>query len=182
MKFLSFILLNGIFILYSCKDKDRFAGKIKSLDSLQLEIERKITDFSTLDTAKLNASLLEYYSNIKLLSDSLKDTLSMDYLQTLNQYKSCEAPLQFLTENYRSILNESLLSKVQLKKLSTDLKNDAIEDELVFEYYSIEKNEAEKMSAVLSSNFKLAKSTSDTFVKYNKKIQQLIHAIETQTP
>ncbi len=171
-----------IFVLCSCKDKDRFANKIKTIDSLHTIIEKNITDFTSIDTLKLNTCLNEYYSNLKFISDSLKDTLSINYLQVFNKYKSCEAPLQFITENYKSILNESLLSKQQLKKLSDDLKNDVIEDEFVFEYFSIEKMEAEKMSEVLRSNYNLAKETSDTFLKYNKKIQSLIRAIETQTP
>jgi hypothetical protein len=171
-----------IFVLCSCKDKDRFANKIKTIDSLHTLIEKKITDFKSIDTLKLNSCLNEYYSNLKLISDSLKDTLSINYLEVFNKYKSCEAPMQFITENYKSILNESLLSKQQLKKLSDDLKNDVIEDEFVFEYFSIEKMEAEKMSEALSSNYNLAKETSDTFLKYNKKIQLLIRAIETQKP
>jgi hypothetical protein len=167
-------------MLCSCKDKDRFANKIKTLDSLHNVIEKKITDFTSIDTIKLDSYLNDYYNNLKLLSDSLKDTLSINYLMVFNQCNSCEAPLKFIIENYKSILNESILSKQQLKKLSGDLKNGSIEDELVFEYYSIEKMEAEKMSEALSSNYNLAKETSDTFLKYNKKIQLLIHAIEIQ--
>ena len=38
------------------------------------------------------------------------------------------------------------------------------------------------MIEALSSNYNLAKETSDTFLKYNKKIQLLIRAIQTQKP
>ncbi len=172
------ILIFGQLLLTSCKDKDRFASKIKTLDSLHIELDKKTAVFLSLDSQKIKSYYNKHQVNMQLLADSLKDTLSITYLNILTQYKNCESPLQFLKENYKSILNESLLSKDQLKKLSDDLKNEAIEDEFVFEYYIIEKMEAEKMSEALSSNYELAKQTTDTFLKYNEKIEQLIYAIK----
>jgi len=182
VRIIAITLFFSILILVSCKDKDRFATKIKTLDSLHAELDKKTAVFLSLDSQKINTYLKKQQQNMKLLADSLKDTLSVSYFTALTQYKKCEAPFQFLNENYKSILNESLLSKEQLKKLSADLKNDAMEDELVYEYFIIEKMEAEKMSETLTSNYKLAKQTTDTFQKYNEKIEQLIHAIQNKIP
>jgi len=182
VRIISILLLCTLLVLVSCKDKDRFAAKIKTLDSLHTELDKKTAVFLSIDSQKINSYLKKQQHNMKLLSDSLKDTLSVNYFVTLTQYKKCEAPLQFLNENYKSILNESLLSKEQLKKLSTDLKNDAMDDEFVYEYFIIEKMEAEKMSISLSANYILAKQTTDTFQKYNEKIEQLINAIKNKNP
>jgi hypothetical protein len=182
VRIFSLIALSSLLILVSCKEKDRFAAKIKTLDSLHVELDKKTAVFLSLDSQRINFYLKRQQQNMKLLSDSLKDTLSVNYFNVLTQYKKCEAPLQFLNENYKSILNESLLSKEQLKKLSVDLKNDAIEDELVYEYFIIEKMEAEKMSETLTANYNLAKQSTDTFQKYNEKIEQLIHAIQNKIP
>ena len=59
-------------------------------------------------------------------------------------------------------------------RLSNALK-DLIEDELAFEYFTIEKIEAQKMSTALESNHKLAKQTLDTLQKYTSIIDKLIN-------
>ena len=38
------------------------------------------------------------------------------------------------------------------------------------------------MSETLTSNYNLAKQSTDTFQKYNEKIEQLIHAIQNKIP
>jgi len=93
--FLSFII--SFFI--SCTNSERFSAKIKTLDSLETELDKKLAVFLSIDSQKISSSLRDYELTIKLIGDSLTDTLSINQLQLFKEFKNCEAPLIFLNEN-----------------------------------------------------------------------------------
>lgn len=182
MKGLIFIALIGLFTLFvSCSNPDRHKEKISTLDSLKIELDKKIAVFSSIDTLKIARSISSYNNNIKWMRENIKDTLSVEYLNTLKKYQTVNDPLLFLQGNFASIIKDAQYSREQLLKLSSDLKKNLVEDERAFEFYTIEKMEAEKMNEVLQSNYQLAKESIDTFDKYNNEIEKLITSYKIES-
>ena len=83
--------------------------------------------------------------------------------------------------NFNYILKDAQYSREQLLKLSSDLKKNLVEDERAFEFYTIEKMEAEKMNEVLQNNYQLVKESIDTFDKYNNEIEKLITSYKIES-
>ncbi|MBK6836001.1 MAG: hypothetical protein IPG89_17735 [Bacteroidetes bacterium] len=182
MKACFFIVLIGLSALFvSCSNPDRHKEKINALDSLKIELDKKIAVFSAIDTLKIARSISSYNNNIKWMRENIKDTLSVTYLNTLKKYQTVNDPLLFLQGNFSSILKDAQYSRDQLLKLSSDLKKNLVEDERAFEFYTIEKMEAEKMNEVLQSNYQLAKESIDTFDKYNNEIEKLITSYKIES-
>jgi hypothetical protein len=169
------IVLIGLSTLFvSCSNPDRHKGKINTLDSLKIELDKKIAVFNSIDTSKISRSISTYNNNINWMRENIKDTLSITNLNTLKKYQTVNDPLLFLQSNFSSIIKDAQYSREQLQKLSSDLKKNLVEDERAFEFYTIEKMEAEKMNGILKSNYQLAKESIDTFDKYNNEIEKLI--------
>lgn len=182
MKSLFFIVLIGLSALFvSCSNPDRHKEKISTLDSLKIELDKKIAVFSSIDTLKIARSISSYNNNIKWMRENIKDTLSVTYLNTLKKYQTVNDPLLFLQGNFNYILKDAQYSREQLLKLSSDLKKNLVEDERAFEFYTIEKMEAEKMNEVLQNNYQLAKESIDTFDKYNNEIEKLITSYKIES-
>lgn len=177
-----FIVLIGLSTIFvSCSNPDKHKEKISSLDSLKIELDKKIAVFSSIDTLKISRNISLYKSNIKWMRENIKDTLSVTYLNTLKKYQTVNDPLLFLQSNFVSILKDAQYSREQLQKLSSDLKKNLVEDERAFEFYTIEKMEAEKINEVLQSNYQLAKESIDTFDKYNNEIEKLITSYKIES-
>lgn len=179
---LVFIVLIGLSTLFvSCSNTDRHKEKINTLDSLKAELDKKIAVFLSIDTLKISRNLSIYDANIKWMRGNIKDTLSVNYLNALKNYQTVNEPLLFLQSNFNSIAKDAQYSREQLQKLSSDLKKNLVEDERAFEFYTIEKMEAEKLSQVLQSNYQLAKESIDTFDKYNNEIEKLITSYKIES-
>jgi hypothetical protein len=179
---LVFIVLIGLSTLFvSCSNPDRHKEKISTLDSLKAELDKKIAVFLSIDTIKISRNLSTYDANIKWMRENIKDTLSINYLNALKNYRTVNEPLLFLQSNFNSIATDAEYSRQQLLKLSSDLKKNLVEDERAFEFYTIEKMEAEKMNEVLQSNYQLAKESIDTFDKYNNEIEKLITSYKIES-
>lgn len=175
MRAVFYILVSGILLsLGACSKPDKYKAQITALDSLRLELDKKLAVFNSIDTLKIKRYVDKYYANIKWMKENIKDTLSARYLTALNKYQTINDPLLFLKTNFSLMQKDAAFNKQQLQKLSLDLSKNLIEDEKAFEYYAVEKLEAEKMTEVLQSNYILAKQSLDSFEKYNNEIEKLI--------
>jgi len=177
--FIVLIALSTLFV--SCSNPDKHKEKISTLDSLKAELDKKIAVFLSIDTLKISRNLSTYDANIKWMRENIKDTLSVNYLNALKNYQTVNEPLLFLQSNFNSIAKDAQYSREQLQKLSSDLKKNLVEDERAFEFYTIEKMEAEKLNQVLQSNYQLAKESIDTFDKYNNEIENLITSYKIES-
>lgn len=167
-------ILSVLLLVCSCNPGQEYTPKIKELDSLQIELDKDLAVFKSVDTIKLRRCLTTYSNNVKWMEDNIKDTLTADYLNTFKKYKGIDEPITFLVQNYKGLISDVNLSKDQLSKLSLDMKNKVLEEERAFEYYTIEKNEAVQMISALKVNHQLAKESMDTFEKYNNEVEKLI--------
>lgn len=177
--FIAFIGLSSFFL--SCSNPDKHKEKINTLDSLKIELDKKIAVFVSIDTLKISRSIATYDGNIKWMKENIKDTLSVTYLNALKKYQTVNDPLLFLKNNFSAIIKDAEYSRQQLQKLSSDLTKNLVEDERAFEFYTIEKMEAEKMNEVLQNNYQLAKESVDTFDKYNNEIEKLITSYKIES-
>lgn len=158
----------------SCGGGNNYSPQIKELDSLQVELDKAVAVFKTVDTNKLKTCVGKYDENVKWIGENIKDTLSIEYLNALKNYRTINEPLVFVKANYVDMLGDASYSIEQLKKLAIDMKENNIDPEKAFEYYTIEKNEAIKLMQSLNDNKQLAKESLDTFEKYNGEIEKLI--------
>jgi len=136
--FIAFIGLASLFV--SCSNPDKHKEKINTLDSLKIELDKKIAVFISIDTLKISRSIDTYNGNIKWMRENIKDTLSVTYLNTLKKYQTVNDPLLFLKNNFSAIVKDAEYSRQQLQKLSSDLAKNLVEEERAFEFYTVEKN------------------------------------------
>jgi len=175
MKHPYYILITGFIVLTeACSNSTNHKKHSVILDSLRLELDKKIAVFNSIDTSKISRNINIYNANITWMKKHSKDTLSASYLNTLKKYQTVNDPLLFLQNNFSLMIQDAEFNKQQLQKLSSDLAKKLIDEEKAFEYFTIEKMEAEKMTQVLQNNYKLAKESIDSFEKYNNEIEKLI--------
>ncbi len=164
----------------SCTNQAKYTEQVGSLDSLRIELDKKLAVFSSIDTTKISRYTKTYSGNVTWIEQNIKDTVSKEYLNALKNYRGVNEPLLFIRENYANMIKDAEFSKQQLSKLSSDMKNKAIDDEKAFEYYTIEKMEAKKIMEALTINHELTMQSIDTFDKYNSEIEKLINKYKSE--
>ncbi|MCD6066108.1 MAG: hypothetical protein K0S33_934 [Bacteroidetes bacterium] len=158
----------------SCNNEAKYLSQIGSLDSIRVELDKQLAVFQSIDTGKIARYVKTYETNVNWIRENIKDTLPVEYLSALKNYRNINEPLIFVRENYRDMVSDAQLSREQLQKLASDLKSASIEEERAFEFYTVEKNEAKKIMDALAENQQLVKQSVDTFDKYNSEIEKLI--------
>ncbi|HEY1038940.1 MAG TPA: hypothetical protein VGF30_06015 [Bacteroidia bacterium] len=182
MKYLFLIAVALFFsIISSCGNQAKYTSQVTSLDSLRIELDKKLAVFSAIDTAKIGRYVKTYEGNVSWIEQNIKDTVSVDYLNALKNYRGVNEPLEFIRHNYSAMIKDAEYSKEQLNKLSADMKNSVIDEEKAYEYYTIEKLEAQKIMDALTVNHELSKNSIDTFDKYNNEIEKLINKYKSES-
>jgi hypothetical protein len=168
------IAICAVVLFASCRNGAAYTEKVNSLDSLRVELDKQLAVFQSIDTARVARYVKTYETNVGWIQENIKDTLPVQYLSALKNYRNLNEPLAFVSANYKDMVSDARLSSEQLKKLAADLKSGSIEEERAFEFYTIEKDEAKKIMNAMAENHLLVKQGTDTFDKYNSEIEQLI--------
>lgn len=163
----------GIFITliilshFASCEGNQFADKIHTLDSLSLEVKRLIDSIETVDTNsyKIAASTIE--TNIKLIRNELKDTITQDEARILSDYKMIRKSLGNFSDKINAIHKELLYTEEQLNNLSKDLSRGYIEASKADEYFSIEVTSAQ---AVLEDGWTTL-TNSPVYLKMFEELQ-----------
>lgn len=133
-----FVFIFSSSVLLSACGGNQFADKIKTLDSLSIEVERLIDSIQMTDTASYKNAHHSIEKNLKLIRNKLKDTVTMEEARILSDYKMIRKSLGNYTDKIKAIHQELLYTQKQLNNLSKDLSLGYIEASKAEEYYSIE--------------------------------------------
>lgn len=175
------VIIISVLFFASCGNQAKYTEQVNSLDSLRIELDKNLAVFSSIDTAKISRYAKTYSGNVAWMEQNIKDTVSKEYLNALKNYRGVNEPLLFIKQNYGNMIKDAEFSKQQLSKLSSDMKNKAIDDEKAYEYYTVEKMEAKKIMDALTMNHELTKQSIDTFDKYNSEIEKLINKYKSES-
>lgn len=161
---LSVFLFVGI---NSCKLENPYKKHIKELDSLKIVLDEAILYFSQTDSVMCQQKLKTQQVYSTFITERLKDTVTITEAESIQLFLSLGKPLsQFIT--YRNKwLNAAKQTSSQLKNLSTDLKNNALEPTEVVEFVGKEKFQAEKTIQELKINSQLIRENLE---KYDKTL------------
>lgn len=169
-----FISIISLSIFASCGE-NQFVDKIKTLDSLSVEVERLIDSVETVDTNsyKTAASIIE--SNINLIRNELKDTVTQEEARVLSDYKMIRKSLVNYSDKINALHKELIYTKKQLNNLSRDLDRGYIEASKAEEYFSIEVTSAQ---AVLEDGWSTLNNSPiylKMFEELQPKVQEFIN-------
>lgn len=165
-----YILIIGI-LFASCNNNSDTKSKVKTIDSLDAEVERALNYCLTVDTSWVLPITKEAAENYaKLKSVYTPDSIIPDEAKLIGFYKEFKKVGNKFYRDKDALIRNLRLAKKQLKDLKTDVENAALTEEEVQKYLNQEK----LVTIDLLSQFKLFKDLSDNVVKKYDSVQPLI--------
>jgi hypothetical protein len=173
------LIVLSLFISF-CNPEKKFDKQIRVLDSLTIELEKSQAVYKTIDTLKLLQKLSEYQKNVAFISSEVKDTINSKDGELINAYRGMSNALMYLLNRNREFLAEIEISKKQLKDLSTDMKNNKIDDLKAFEFYTKEENNAGALIEQITKDVEMAKTEIGRFDSLNGEVKAFIGRYSTE--
>lgn len=159
---LSVLLFVG---LNSCKLENPYKKHIKELDSLKIIVEESVIYFNEIDSASCFKKLKTQQTYSVFISERLKDTVTITEAENIQLFLATGKPIKEYMLYRRQWLTSAKQCIEQLKKLNTDLKNNALEPSEVVEFVGKEKHQAEKTIQELKINTELIRKHIQRYEK-----------------
>lgn len=125
----------GFSLLLSCNTKPDFTSEIKTIDSLESEVNKSLSECKTIDTSWIKPVTETALKNVKLISKVyLPDSIIPEDVEVITYYKGFRKVGLNFTKQRRKLLEGFQKSLVQLKDLKTDAENGALKKEDLDKY------------------------------------------------
>lgn len=168
-----------ISLLFSCGNSSKYAKEIKQLDSISVALDSFSKLFYAIDTSAINQRLKQIGTNLKVIDENIKDTVSFETATVLSEYSSCRKPFRTIIQQYYIYIDNIITAKKQLADLRHDLKIEKIENTKINEYITSEITATNKLINELNVNNEIFKMYSEKQDMFEPKIKTLIDSIQT---
>lgn len=115
------------------------------MDSLSGALNLKIQELNSIDTVLLHKAINKFENYSHFISEHVKDTLSKNEADQLQQFFSGGKNLVYFMENRRSLLSRGQMITQQLSRLKKDISERTISEEKTREYFENEKSQTEQL-------------------------------------
>jgi hypothetical protein len=134
------IIVIVVFTFSSCNTKPDYSSEIKSIDSLETEINKSLTECKNLDTSWVNPVTKTSNYNVKMILQVYNpDSIIQEDVKVITYYKGFrKVGMKFIREREKLIAEFQKTLK-QLEDLKTDAENGSLKKEDLDKYLLEEK-------------------------------------------
>jgi len=161
------------FILTSCGGINKEL-EVERLDSLYSVLKNCDTLLSTIDSAKVDSVVTILQSQVDMVLESKKDSLSEQQAEFMNRYYALARPLSIFLNKRTELSKEINLQERQLLTLKSDVQNNRLDIESYNKYIT---SEEENTKTIKNNVELLVKNTNDNLVSFytwNPELEQLL--------
>lgn len=173
------LIVISLFTLTACNDKADDEKSVKKTDSLIQQAQAADSLLKNVDTARIRKTYTEVVGNLRVIQDSLKDTISKGDAILLHNYRSLKKPFEVILSEYSLLKNSLDSSSIRLKNLKHDLENNSLKKE--YNKNDILRTEGDILSPLHERVFKIVPLLNDRLKKFdslNPSVKEVRRKIE----
>lgn len=149
-KYLFFFIFTSLFLLFSCKNKER-ENYIEQIEKLNVQVEQLQKEIQDLPQQQNKEIQLKVEQTIDILQGIIQnDTISIEFVERINQYKDIPNVLSINSGNLAKVKSSLPEVKEKLKQLQHDIENGVNERDQYENFISFEHNKITEIENVLS--------------------------------
>lgn len=147
------------------------------MDSTRIVLQVKLNE---LKKAESNISCLSFgkfetYSNF--LNSNLKDTITRAQANALQLFVNSGKVIKLFNEEKQDLIKQTETSIIQIQKLSGDIKENQVAQNVMDTYFNNEKNQAEKVIAIIEQNIRALNLSLVNFKNSTVRTEELIRQV-----
>ncbi len=170
-----FILLGIIF--WRCGHSNIYNKQITLLDSTKIVLQVKLNELKKAESNISNLPFGKLEAYIVFLNSNLKDTINKFQANALQLFMSSGKTIKQFNESKSALIKQTETSILQIQKLSGDIKENNVSQNVIDNYFSIEKGEADKLINVIEQNIKALNLSLVNFKNSTPRTEELIRQI-----
>lgn len=134
------ILSLGIVGLLSSCLTETDKANIEKVDLLIADTQEQVVSLEATDYESIVVHHDTLFSNLRLLSMHLEDTVDRNLLIILSEYRSLRKVYAKYKSNYQELMSATQTEITQLESLKKDIENDVVNEDKFDKYYQLEQN------------------------------------------
>jgi hypothetical protein len=177
MIFRSIILFLLGTLLFSCGRSHQYDKQISLLDSTKIVLQVKLNELKKVESNISNLSFGKFETYSNFLNSNLKDTINRSQANALQQFVNSGKIIKQFNESKQELIRQTETSITQIQKLSGDIKENQVAQNVMDTYFHNEKNQAEKLIAVIEQNIRALNLSLVNFKNSTVRTEELIRQI-----
>lgn len=164
-------------LLFSCGRSHQYDKQISLLDSTKIVLQVKLNELKKAESniSNLPFGKFEAYSNF--LNSNLKDTINKFQANALQLFMASGKIIKEFNSGKPSLIKQTETSIAQIQKLSGDIKENQVAQNVIDNYFNTEKTQADKLIGIIEQNIKALNLSLINFKNSTPRTEELIRQI-----
>lgn len=154
MRFNFFILIFISLFFVKCKHTNYYEKETAILDSTKIVLQVKLNELKKSEQAIENVQYSKFEGYSSFLKNNIKDTIGKPEGNALQLFIKSGNTIREFNKSKAEIIKQTEISILQIQKLSSDLKENNVQLNVVQPYYNSERGHAAELIKTIEQNIK----------------------------
>jgi hypothetical protein len=169
-------LMLTVLFLPACGTPDaKFLAEVEKLENTLAKAEASL---KVVDTSRISNYLHASNENLRIISESFRDTMNKDTAILIADYAASRKSLRMFLENYSDVLKELDYSGSQLQAMRSDIENNLMPEDKFTDYIFTEAKSVERLEELVENLLQWYGSALRMYEEKNPYIEKIIRDME----
>ena len=149
-----FIITLFTVFLFNCKRGNVYEKEIALLDSTKIVLQVKLNELKKAEVNILNLQYPKFETYNAFLKSNVKDTIGRTEGNALQAFINSGNTIKEFNKTKTELIKQTETGILQIQKLSADLKENNVQQNVTQSYYKSEKGHADELIKTIEQNMK----------------------------
>jgi hypothetical protein len=177
MRIFVFIILSCFLLIQGCKNGNMYDKETAMLDSTKIVLQVKLNELKKSEQSMQNFQFPKFDAYYSFLKANVKDTIGRVDANALQAFVNSGTTLKEFNKGKAELIKQTETSITQLQKLSADIKQNNIQNNVLRSYCNSEKGHAEELIKVIEQNIRALNLSLNAYKNSLNRTEEYIKQI-----